>query len=341
MPAPPPTPERWRLISRLTAEALETPEPERDAWLATACGDDDELRREVASLLAAHAGAGSFLQDPALAQQGAAVAVAAAARASTGSIIGRRIGPYRIVSELGHGGMGVVYLAERADAAFEKKTAIKVVRGGFPGELMLQRFRDERRILATLDHPNIARLIDGGTTEDGLPYLVMEYVDGVSLDVYCDTARPSLVQRLQLFREVCAAVQFAHQRLVIHRDIKPRNILVDSRRHAQAARLRDREAARARRGHRVAYADRPAPVHARCGEPGTDPRRADDSSERRLRAGCAAVPVADRARPLWRDAADGSGNDPRDLRRGRRSPDGRGPRGHRFQPSASSSSGSC
>jgi non-specific serine/threonine protein kinase/serine/threonine-protein kinase len=223
---PAPTPERWKQITQLTAEALERPEAERSSWLADACAGDEDLRLEVESLLAAHCSAGSFLETGALAGVGAAVASAMASQAPLTPMIGRRIGPYRILSELGHGGMGVVYLAERADAAFEKKTAIKVVRGGLPGELLLQRFRDERRILATLEHPNIARLLDGGTTEDGLPYVVMEYVDGVPLDVYCETARPSLVRRLQLFREVCAAVQFAHQRLVIHRDLKPRNILV-------------------------------------------------------------------------------------------------------------------
>ena len=221
-----PTPERWKQITQLVVEALERPEGERSSWLADACGSDEPLRREVESLLTAHAGAGSFLQTAALAHEGAAEAIATAARVSVAPMIGHRIGPYRIVSELGHGGMGVVYLAERADAAFEKQVAIKVVRGGFPGQLMLQRFREERRILATLEHPNIARLLDGGTTGDGLPYVVMELVDGVPLDVYCETVRPSLIQRLQLFRDVCAAVQFAHQRLVIHRDIKPRNILV-------------------------------------------------------------------------------------------------------------------
>ena len=145
------------------------------------------------SLLAAHAGAGGFLDAPAVAQAGAAMAIARAAEPSAPAVAsGQRIGPYRILRELGHGGMGVVYLAERADAAFEKRVAIKVVRGGFAGEALLQRFREERRILATLDHPNIARLLDGGTTDDGLPYFVMEYVDGKPIDVYCETARLSI-----------------------------------------------------------------------------------------------------------------------------------------------------
>jgi tetratricopeptide (TPR) repeat protein/predicted Ser/Thr protein kinase len=226
IPPPAPTPERWKRVKETTAGALECPEAERQSWLADACAGDEALRREVDSLLAAHDGAGEFLQTAAVAHAGAAEAIAAAARDSLALVAGRRIGPYRIVRELGHGGMGVVYLAERADAAFEKKTAIKVVRGGFAGEVVRQRFRDERRILATLEHPNIAALFDGGTTDEGLPYVVMEYVDGVPLDVYCATNRLPLVARLELFRQVCGAVQFAHQRLVIHRDIKSRNILV-------------------------------------------------------------------------------------------------------------------
>ena len=227
MATPPvPTPDRWKRVSQITAEALDLPEGARSAWLCDACAGDEALRREVESLLAADAVAGRFLETAALARDGAAEAVAGVARESLGLVAGRRVGPYRIVRELGHGGMGVVYLAARADLAFDKEVAIKVVRGGFPGELALQRFRDERRILATLDHPNIARLIDGGATTDGLSYFVMEYVDGVALDSYCETANLPVTERLHLFGQVCAAVQYAHQRLVIHRDIKSRNILV-------------------------------------------------------------------------------------------------------------------
>ena len=218
----------WKRVTQLTADALERPANERAAWLALACAGDDALRHEVESLLAADAQAGRFLQDAAIASQGAAEVVAAAARESLGLVTGRLIGPYRIVRELGHGGMGVVYLAARADRVFEKEVAIKVVRGGAGTEVALQRFREERRILATLEHPNIARLLDGGVTAEGLAYFVMEYVDGVPLDVYCEKARLTLTDRLQLFGQVCAAVQYAHQRLVIHRDIKSRNILVTS-----------------------------------------------------------------------------------------------------------------
>ena len=181
--------ERWLRVKGITSDALERAETERPSFLTEACAGDEALRREVESLLTAHARAGDFLETPGLAGAGAAGAVARVAEEGSMHVAaGRRVGPYRILEELGHGGMGVVYLAERADAAFEKQVAIKVARGGFASESLMERFREERRILATLDHPNIARLLDGGTIEDGSPYLVMEYVDGVPLDVYSETA---------------------------------------------------------------------------------------------------------------------------------------------------------
>jgi tetratricopeptide (TPR) repeat protein len=212
-------------VTNVTAEALELPPDQRAAWLDRACAGDDDLRRNVESLIAADARAGAFLETPALAADGAAETVAAIAQGVAGLADGASVGPYRIVRELGHGGMGVVYLAERADAAFEKRVAIKIVRADFSRDAS-RRFHDERRILATLEHPNIARLLDGGSTSSGISYFVMEYVDGAPVDTYCESARLPLPARLALFRQICAAVQYAHQRLVIHRDIKPRNILV-------------------------------------------------------------------------------------------------------------------
>ena len=219
--------ERWTRVKQITSDALERPDSDRLPWLAEACAGDEPLRLEVESLLSAHARAGDFLETPAIAAGGAAEAVATATLpGSLPAVAGRPIGPYRIIRELGQGGMAVVYLAERADAAFEKEVAIKIVRGGPASASLTQRFFEERRILATLDHPNIARLLDGGTTEDGLPYVVMERVEGIPLDEYCEASALSLGQRLALFRQVCAAVQYAHQHLVIHRDLKARNILV-------------------------------------------------------------------------------------------------------------------
>jgi non-specific serine/threonine protein kinase/serine/threonine-protein kinase len=141
-------------------------------------------------------------------------------------MVGRRIGPYQIVREIGHGGMGAVYLATRADDQYRKQVAIKLIRHGMDTDFVLRRFRTERQILAALDHPNIARLLDGSTTEEGLPYLVMEYIEGVPIGEYCDQHQLNTEERLKLFRQVCAAVHYAHQHLVIHRDIKPSNILV-------------------------------------------------------------------------------------------------------------------
>jgi eukaryotic-like serine/threonine-protein kinase len=137
-----------------------------------------------------------------------------------------RIGAYRVLRELGRGGMGTVYLAVRADEQFQKRVAIKIVSGGLVGEEAVRRFRRERQILASLDHANIAKLLDGGTTEDGWPYLVMEYVEGQALNLYCSSRQLSTADRLALFRIVCAAVQYAHSNLVVHRDIKPGNVLV-------------------------------------------------------------------------------------------------------------------
>ena len=141
-------------------------------------------------------------------------------------MIGQRLGAYRIEREIGSGGMRVVYVAERADNSFQRRVAIKVIRRGMDSDFILRRFRHERRILAALDHPNIARLLDGGATDTGLPYFVMEYIEGQPLYAYCDSHRLNLRERLTLFCQVCEAVNYAHQRLIIHRDIKPNNILV-------------------------------------------------------------------------------------------------------------------
>ncbi len=137
-----------------------------------------------------------------------------------------QIGPYRLLQELGRGGMGVVYLVERADCQFRKKLALKLVKRGMDTDEILHRFRHERQILATLEHPNIARLYDGGASEDGRPYLVMEYIEGEPITDSCDRHRLSVGERLRLFLTVCEGVQFAHQNLIVHRDLKPSNILV-------------------------------------------------------------------------------------------------------------------
>ncbi len=216
------TPERWQQIRGVYEQAASLAVADRPSYLDTACASDWELRREVESLLGYQARAGSaFLQHPAADLLGTA-----GGEARVPSRIGRRIGVYQIIEEIGHGGMGEVYAAARADGQYEKKVAVKLVRSGYDSSLILDRFRHERQILATLDHPNIARLLDGGTTEEGTPYLVMELIEGSPIDEYCDKLDLGIAERLQLFKQVCAAVQYAHQRLVVHRDLKPSNILV-------------------------------------------------------------------------------------------------------------------
>src|SRR5277367_3952257 len=214
------TPERWQQIRGIFDQALSLKSDERAAFLATACGPDVELRQEVESLLASDDQAGTkFLNTP-------AVNLARPDPIAPPSRVGLRIGAYNIVEEIGHGGMGEVYRAGRADGQYEKEVAIKLVRGGYDTASVLERFRHERQILASLDHPNIARLLDGGTTDEGIPYLVMELIVGTPIDRYCDAHQLNVSDRLRLFLQVCSAVQYAHQRLVIHRDIKPGNILV-------------------------------------------------------------------------------------------------------------------
>jgi eukaryotic-like serine/threonine-protein kinase len=217
------TPERWKQVEAVFEQALELPAEARQDFFHKMCNGDEELRREVDSLLQAHARAGNFIDKRSLFFSGESLEENDAAVAA-----GQLIGSYRIVREIGRGGMGAVYLAERADEQYEKRVAIKVIKRGMDTDSVLRHFRNERQILASFDHPNIARLFDGGTTEDGLPYFVMEYVEGVPIDKYCHAHRVSITERLKLFREVCAAVIYAHRRTVIHRDIKPSNILVTS-----------------------------------------------------------------------------------------------------------------
>jgi serine/threonine protein kinase len=193
----------------------------RGAFLDEACGGDDELRREVDGLLAAHEAAGGFLSSPiGLDTDGAEEAGAPDAGP-------QRIGPYQVLDTIAQGGMGTVYRAVRDDDAFRKTVALKLVRGGRHSDYFEQRFRQERQILAGLQHPNIATVLDGGTAEDGQPYLVMEYVAGQPITGFCAAQGMGTRERVALFRTVCGAVQYAHQNLVVHRDIKPANVLVD------------------------------------------------------------------------------------------------------------------
>ncbi len=223
-------PDRWRRVEELYHTALQQDETQRASFLERSCAGDEALRIEVESLIAYAQQTGRIIDKPAV--EAVAAAMAEDIRAQDGNktdkMIGARIAQYRIVEKLGVGGMGDVYRAVRADDQFNKQVAIKLVRPGLDTEFVYARFRKERQILAGFEHENIARLLDGGTTDEGLPYFVMEIVEGKPIDEYCDEGKVGTLARLDLFQSVCSAVQYAHQRLVVHRDIKPSNILVTS-----------------------------------------------------------------------------------------------------------------
>jgi eukaryotic-like serine/threonine-protein kinase len=224
--------DRWQHVEAIFDEAYELPPEARAEFLARACGDDAELRSHVDALLRATSVTGGILETP-MFEGAAAILRSADALHQSGPSEGDRIGRYRVIRELGVGGMGSVYLAERADGVFEQRVALKLIRGAMDNEDIVRRFLQERQILARLEHPHIARLVDGGADEAGRPYFAMEYVPGVPITSYCDRHALGVRARLELFIQVCAAVQYAHQNLVVHRDLKPSNILVTGDGHVK------------------------------------------------------------------------------------------------------------
>jgi serine/threonine protein kinase/tetratricopeptide (TPR) repeat protein len=232
------TAERWVQVRAIFENALELDATARTQFLDNACSGDALLHQEVEALLSSHAESEDFLAQPVvnlsdavdrefsaqLAVDGANADVAADATADFP--IGYRIGPYQLERRIGSGGMGSVWLADRVDHEYERKVAIKMMLRNLNSRDIVRRFLRERQVLASLDHPNIARLLDGGSTPEGMPYLVMEYVDGIPIDEYCRRHKSTITERLQLFRAVCSAVEYAHRSLVVHRDIKCGNILV-------------------------------------------------------------------------------------------------------------------
>jgi eukaryotic-like serine/threonine-protein kinase len=210
--------QRWTLIGEIFQHAVERPESERNEYLRQACGDDEELRAEVESLLASDK-AGETVQSL------IADDIRKLEQASNESA-GQQVGPYRLLREIDSGGMGAVYLGIRSDDQYFQIVAVKMIRKGMESPALIQRFRAERQILATLKHSNIGAILDGGETEDGRPYIVMEYVEGQPITQAAESRALSIRQRIELFRAVCAAVHYAHQKLIIHRDIKPSNVLV-------------------------------------------------------------------------------------------------------------------
>ncbi|HZQ97165.1 MAG TPA: protein kinase [Candidatus Sulfotelmatobacter sp.] len=218
--------ENWQQLKDLFQAALDLPHEERASFLDRSCSDR-AMRSEVESLLASHQRAGDLLETHALHLPLSSVHSSNRSEGAEGDArVGGLVGPYRLIAKIGEGGMGSVYRAIRIDDHYLKQVAIKLLRPGLGGEHYLRRFRNERQIMASLDHPNIARLLDGGATLDGLPYFVLEYIEGSPIDEYCDSHRLSTAERLKLFRAVCSAVQYAHQHLVVHRDLKPGNILI-------------------------------------------------------------------------------------------------------------------
>lgn len=212
-------PSAWTRLQELFHLASPMNHTEREAFLSQECAGDLDLCRQVRALLGAHDKPGDAFET---------ILENSAARVFAGKqlSVGDRLGPYELQRLLGHGGMGSVFLALRVDGAFTKEVAVKFVRTGFDGPSARERFRTERQILAGLDHPNIARLLDGGEGPGGQPFVVMEFVDGVPLDLYCRDKKLSINERIDLFRQICAGVAYAHRNLVVHRDIKPGNILV-------------------------------------------------------------------------------------------------------------------
>ncbi len=210
------TPDRWQRLTDIVNDAMEQSAADRQAYLVAQCAGDSALVRQALTLIANATGATQFLEHtPALLD------------AEAETLIGRRLGAYRVITEIARGGMGAVLKAVRDDDVYKKEVAIKVIRTDVGSGKVVERFKNERQLLATLDHPHIARVIDGGTTDDGRPYFVMDFVDGEPIDAYCQHRSLNVVQRLMLFRTVCETVHFAHQRLIVHRDLKPSNILVD------------------------------------------------------------------------------------------------------------------
>jgi eukaryotic-like serine/threonine-protein kinase len=215
------TPERWQQVKDVLATVLELSPQERAAYLERSYADDPSLREEIEPLVASGEGLREgFLSESDL------VAAAGSLPSEDMPWVGRRVGAYKVVELIGAGGMGEVYRAFRADDQYRKQVALKLIRNGQDSRVVVSRFRNERQILAGLEHPNIARLLEGGTTDSGLPYLVMEFIEGQPINQYCESRKLSTAERLSLFLEVCAAVQYAHQRLIVHRDLKPGNILV-------------------------------------------------------------------------------------------------------------------
>jgi len=217
----------WSIVEKIVDQALEVPLENREQFIRDKCGNDSHLRQKILSYLNSIQQSTSFFSEADKALSSVINTSAPNDSAFTSKLIGSVIDKYKIVDLISHGGMGTVFLAQRVDGVYEQTVALKIVRHGMETPENICRFEKEREILAGLNHANIARLIDGGVTDFGLPYLVMEYVDGIPIDEYCEKNNLTISQRIKLVISLCNAVQFAHNNLVIHRDLKPANILID------------------------------------------------------------------------------------------------------------------
>src|SRR5579864_4779130 len=217
-------PERWKQVDDLLQSALGLPSDRRDAFLRKACGGDAVLEQEVQSLLTSYREAGEFMERPAIeiAAQAFALHESEEPPETASPVV---IGPYRLIEMLGVGGMGEVWRAEQTEP-FRRTVALKLVKAGMDTKAVMARFESERQVLALMDHPHIAKVLDAGETPAGRPYFVMEYVQGLPITGYCDHHRLTIKERLRLFIEVCEGVQHAHQKAIMHRDLKPSNVLV-------------------------------------------------------------------------------------------------------------------
>src|SRR5688500_139072 len=230
------SPERWQQIEAVFQAAVDLPAPDRNEFLTAECGSDGDLRVQVERLLDSADASDDFIESPVwtdssflntTAKREISASMKAPEDEQADAYIGRIIGAYRLTREIGRGGMGAVYLAERADGEFFQRVAIKLIKRGMDSDFIIRRFRHERQILASFEHPFIARLLDGGTTTDGVPYFVMEFVEGETLYNFADERRLGIKDRLKLFQKICSALDYAHEKKIIHRDIKPSNIIIN------------------------------------------------------------------------------------------------------------------